>query len=329
LAVAILIVVNFRDCVRRDDEDPEPTPSAADNDARQHNGGGDSDDVISLEEVQQLADRIKQQRLSAVADAATKRAKDKGGGDDAQLSALIAAVTAGSTCVHWFEASMLNCFGLKCLHQYLNIPFLRMKQQSLLAQLRRSADELQQQDTALECVLREDATTSSYRQFVHLYDMKKRDRIGVSSHGAAREALATAAASVGLSNGNGVDGRRGGDGSRKGRDDAVDDDEDADDGSDEQYRVRDDDGSDDDQGLRLNKHQLKYADQRKRQRDERERQRQQQHQQHQQQQQQQQQQHEQQPTKDVEESNYSHATSSYNNADETGGSQPKLKLDMG
>ena len=86
------------------------------------------------------------------------------------MTSLTTAVVAGTVHVHWFEASMLNCYGLKALHQYLTIPFLRMKQHSLLAQLRRSTEELQQGDLALASVLRgeqhneSDSSGSSYRQ---------------------------------------------------------------------------------------------------------------------------------------------------------------------
>ena len=82
------------------------------------------------------------------------------------MTSLTTAVVAATVHVHWFEASMLNCYGLKALHQYLTIPFLRMKQHSLLAQLRRSTEELQQGDLALASVLRSesDSSGSSYRQ---------------------------------------------------------------------------------------------------------------------------------------------------------------------
>ena len=96
---------------------------------------------------------------------------------------------------------MLNCYGLKALHQYLTIPFLRMKQHSLLAQLRRSTEELQQGDLALASVLggESDSSGSSYRQFAHLYEEKRRDRMGMSSHGAAREAILAASAAANTS----------------------------------------------------------------------------------------------------------------------------------
>jgi hypothetical protein len=44
--------------------------------------------------------------------------------------------------IHGFEASMLNCFGLKELHHYLNLPYLSLKRDILYEQLRRSADDL-------------------------------------------------------------------------------------------------------------------------------------------------------------------------------------------
>lgn len=47
----------------------------------------------------------------------------------------------GGGSVHCFEASLNNCFGLKVLYSYLNVPFLQLKQDVLLKQLAQCEEE--------------------------------------------------------------------------------------------------------------------------------------------------------------------------------------------
>ena len=66
---------------------------------------------------------------------------------------------------------MLNCYGLRELHQYLNLPFLRMKQQLLIEQLSRASSEMVSELHKLEIGLEE----TKYHEFASTFAVKQKE----------------------------------------------------------------------------------------------------------------------------------------------------------
>ena len=71
--------------------------------------------------------------------------------------------------IHGFEVSMLNCYGLKELHHYLNLPFLSLKRDVLYEQLRRSAEDLLDAAKTLEIV----PELTAYSEYANNYTKVK------------------------------------------------------------------------------------------------------------------------------------------------------------
>ena len=75
--------------------------------------------------------------------------------------------------VHILETSMINCYGLKALHTYIRIPYLRMKKMIFLSQLKKIESDLKQQDRVLRSSLLT-SDTEAYVTFVQKYENKIR-----------------------------------------------------------------------------------------------------------------------------------------------------------
>ena len=75
--------------------------------------------------------------------------------------------------VHILEISLRNCYGLRALHDYLKIPYLRLKRDLLQSQLLRVETELKDQDKLLRnSLIPKDK--DSYATFVRTYESKMR-----------------------------------------------------------------------------------------------------------------------------------------------------------
>jgi hypothetical protein len=75
--------------------------------------------------------------------------------------------------VHCLESSMVNCFGLKYLHEYLQVPFLRLKKDIFRKQLQCVEDELKQLDVTLRSALLP-SEKDAYVTFVRTYENRVR-----------------------------------------------------------------------------------------------------------------------------------------------------------
>ena len=79
----------------------------------------------------------------------------------------------GSPGVHILEISLRNCYGLRALHDYLKIPYLRLKRDLLRSQLERVESDLKEQDKLLRTSLTS-KDKNSYVTFVRTYESRMR-----------------------------------------------------------------------------------------------------------------------------------------------------------
>ena len=112
-------------------------------------GGGTGDDVppvasepperaFGMADVEAVLDALDAPKADADkvdADAATDVTDDADGGAAERRRAAAATAALPPRERHVFECSMANCFGLKTLHTYLNVPFLKLKADSLRQQV--------------------------------------------------------------------------------------------------------------------------------------------------------------------------------------------------
>ena len=79
----------------------------------------------------------------------------------------------GAAGVHCLESSMMNCYGLKSLHDYLQLPFLALKRDHFHHQMKRVEEEFNSADRALRLALLP-ASKAVYNAFARSYDSRAR-----------------------------------------------------------------------------------------------------------------------------------------------------------
>lgn len=79
----------------------------------------------------------------------------------------------GSLGVHCLESSMMNCYGLKSLHDYLQLPFLALKRDHFYHQMKHVEEEFNSADRALRIALLP-ASKAVYNAFARSYDSRAR-----------------------------------------------------------------------------------------------------------------------------------------------------------
>ena len=79
----------------------------------------------------------------------------------------------GSSGVHCLESSMMNCYGLKSLHDYLQLPFLALKRDHFYQQMRHVEEELNSADKSLRIALMP-ASKAVYNAFARSYEIRSR-----------------------------------------------------------------------------------------------------------------------------------------------------------
>ena len=168
--VAIVILLNFRDTMVRNEKDPPPTLMKETKDFLVQKQGP----KISIKDVQQLVMEIRENRAGFNSSNLFSLQGDNQ--EDVDIPA-----------VHCFEVSMLNCYGLRELHQYLNLPFLRMKQQLLIEQLSRASGEMVSALNALEVGLVE----TKYHEFASTFAVKQKIAISKITENKEKQAIET------------------------------------------------------------------------------------------------------------------------------------------
>ena len=79
----------------------------------------------------------------------------------------------GAAGVHCLESSMMNCYGLKSLHDYLQLPFLALKRDHFYHQMKHVEEEFNSADRALRIALLP-ASKAVYNAFARSYDSRAR-----------------------------------------------------------------------------------------------------------------------------------------------------------
>jgi hypothetical protein len=79
----------------------------------------------------------------------------------------------GAAGVHCLESSMMNCYGLKSLHDYLQLPFLALKRDHFYHQMKHVEEEFNNADRALRIALLP-ASKAVYSAFARSYDSRAR-----------------------------------------------------------------------------------------------------------------------------------------------------------
>ena len=79
----------------------------------------------------------------------------------------------GTLGVHCLESSMMNCYGLKSLHDYLQLPFLALKRDHFYHQMKHVEEEFNSADKSLHIALMP-ASKAVYNAFARSYDIRSR-----------------------------------------------------------------------------------------------------------------------------------------------------------
>ena len=136
--------------------------------------------LVNLDDIRQLAKKIRKERnregkaviqnaLSSSSSSSSVPLCEEGSSDEESSEENI----EGSPGVHILEISLRNCYGLRALHDYLKIPYLRLKRDLLQSQLERVEIDLKVQDK----LLRKSLTSKdkdSYVTFVRTYESRIR-----------------------------------------------------------------------------------------------------------------------------------------------------------
>jgi hypothetical protein len=164
---SILILQSFRDQIVKSPDDPEPSSDTLSSKSTDTvNSLQNNEVIIGIKSEKENNEDIKTHRVVVTAE---------------MIEQLVAAIKAHRAAaddaidasVHTFEISNMNCYGLKELYHYLCIPFLRLKQASLLAQLQTVKSQIQEHDTSLSALI----TASSYSAFAKAYESKVQEKL--------------------------------------------------------------------------------------------------------------------------------------------------------
>ena len=167
---AILILQSFRDQIMKSPDDPEPTSDTLSSKSTDTvNSLQNNEVIIGIKTEKENNEDIKSHRVVVTTEMIEQLVADI-------KAQRIAADESSDASVHTFEISNLNCYGLKELYHYLSIPFLHLKQASLLSQLQTIKCQIQEYDTSLSTLI----SASSYSAFAKAYEIRLQEKLEAS-----------------------------------------------------------------------------------------------------------------------------------------------------
>eukprot|EP01035_Chromulina_nebulosa_P022537 gene22537-29185_t len=165
LSMPIVILLNFKDLTsnNNDDESSQAIESPA----------------ITWLDIQQLVTSLRAYRLELKTNNLTRLSTIdlvSEGSLEKEVRGLYTRSSDATEDIHCFETSMLNCFGLKELYQYLTIPFLKLKLSVTEEQLRRCRTDYLSVEAAFTKAYQTNKL-DDYDNYVKNYESKRKEKI--------------------------------------------------------------------------------------------------------------------------------------------------------